>query len=58
VQAGGAGLCAEEGDLDAALLDQLLTDDKLRGTAAAISAEIAALPSPANIVERLVALTR
>jgi len=58
VQAGGAGLCAEESDLDAALLAQLLGDDKLRGTAAAISAEIAALPSPANIVERLVDLTR
>jgi UDP:flavonoid glycosyltransferase YjiC (YdhE family) len=58
VRDGGAGLCADESDLDAALLAQLLDDDKLRRTAEVISAEIAALPAPADIVERLVALAR
>jgi hypothetical protein len=37
-------------------MTQLLGDDKLRGTAMAISAEIAALPTPTDIVERLVDL--
>lgn len=56
VHGGGAGLNADESDLDAGLLRQLLDDEKIRRTAAAVSAEIAALPSPAEIAERLVAL--
>jgi UDP:flavonoid glycosyltransferase YjiC (YdhE family) len=56
VHNGGAGLNADESDLDAGLLRQLLDDEKIRATAAAVSAEIAALPSPAEIAERLVTL--
>jgi UDP:flavonoid glycosyltransferase YjiC (YdhE family) len=58
VHDGGAGLSADESDLDAALLNQLLDDEKLRDTAAAVSEEIAGLPSPASIAEKLVALAR
>ncbi len=56
VHDGGAGLSAAEDDLDAALLTELLGDDKLRAAAVSVSAEIATLPSPSSIVERLVTL--
>ena len=58
VHNGGAGLRADENDLDAALITQLLGDDKLRDTARAVSAEIATLPAPTEIAERIVALAR
>jgi UDP:flavonoid glycosyltransferase YjiC (YdhE family) len=56
VHSSGTGLRADEGDLDAALITQLLRDDKLRDMAGAVSAEIAALPAPAEIAQRIVAL--
>jgi UDP:flavonoid glycosyltransferase YjiC (YdhE family) len=56
VHNGRAGLNADENDLDADLMKQLLDDEKIRNTAAAVSAEIAALPAPAEIAERLVLL--
>jgi UDP:flavonoid glycosyltransferase YjiC (YdhE family) len=56
VQNAGAGLRADEADLDAALVTHLLGDDKLRDNARAASAEIAALPAPTEIVQRLVEL--
>jgi calicheamicinone 4-hydroxyamino-4,6-dideoxy-alpha-D-glucosyltransferase len=52
----GAGLVAAPDQLTAALLQQLLTDDQLRTTAAEIKAEIQGLPTPADIVPELTAL--
>ncbi|MEC3975003.1 nucleotide disphospho-sugar-binding domain-containing protein [Amycolatopsis sp. H20-H5] len=54
----GAGICAEEEELDARLLEHLLGEEKLRSRAREVSAEIAALPSPARIVDDITALTR
>jgi UDP:flavonoid glycosyltransferase YjiC (YdhE family) len=56
VHDGGAGLSAEEDELDAVLLDQIVGDGKLRKVAGEVSAEIAALPSPAQIVSQIAGL--
>jgi UDP:flavonoid glycosyltransferase YjiC (YdhE family) len=52
----GAGLTSADEDVDVALLRNLLSDDKLRRKNAEISEEMAALPSPAVIAERLASL--
>jgi UDP:flavonoid glycosyltransferase YjiC (YdhE family) len=52
----GAGLSAEDDEVDAALIGRLLDDAKLRSTAAAVQAEIRAMPVPAAVVPRLVEL--
>jgi hypothetical protein len=49
----GFGLRAADTAVDAELLDALLDDDRLRKSAAAVRAEIAALPAPADLVPRL-----
>lgn len=56
VQQRGAGLSAQVQDVDAALLARLLEDEALAKTATQVRAEIAALPTPANLVPRLVNL--
>ncbi|MFG2227271.1 nucleotide disphospho-sugar-binding domain-containing protein [Streptomyces sp. NPDC048644] len=55
----GCGLVPEgTGDLTPALVERLLTDDGLRTEARAAAAEMAAMPSPADLVPRLVELAR
>ncbi|RDG30937.1 nucleotide disphospho-sugar-binding domain-containing protein [Streptomyces corynorhini] len=55
----GCGLVPEEpGDLTAELIDRLLTDDALRHNAREVAYEMAAMPSPAETVGRLVELAR
>jgi len=49
----GNGLSAEPDDLDAALLARLLSDHDLRVAARQVQAELAALPAPAQIADRL-----
>ncbi|WP_431874995.1 nucleotide disphospho-sugar-binding domain-containing protein [Amycolatopsis sacchari] len=58
VRDGGAGLSAAEGDLDAELLTRLSEDGDLRRRAQEVRAEIAALPSPVEIAERVIDLVR
>ncbi|MBV9846667.1 MAG: DUF1205 domain-containing protein [Kutzneria sp.] len=53
VRDAGAGLSATEDELDADLIARTLADDGLRRRAGEISAEIRALPSPAEIAGRL-----
>jgi UDP:flavonoid glycosyltransferase YjiC (YdhE family) len=53
-----AGLEAEPDDLSAELLTTLLRDSSLAAAAREVSAEIAALPSPAALVETLVDYVR
>ncbi|GLW33288.1 nucleotide disphospho-sugar-binding domain-containing protein [Actinoplanes regularis] len=50
----GNGLAAEPGELDTPLLERLLSDERLRVAAHEVQDEIRALPSPAEIVQRLV----
>jgi UDP:flavonoid glycosyltransferase YjiC (YdhE family) len=50
----GVGLATEPDHLDPSLLHTLLTDGALRHAAAEVRAEIAALPTPANLVGHLV----
>jgi UDP:flavonoid glycosyltransferase YjiC (YdhE family) len=52
----GAGISAAEDELDAQLLARLLGEEKLRRAAVELSAEISALPSPAQIVDRITTL--
>jgi UDP:flavonoid glycosyltransferase YjiC (YdhE family) len=54
VQQRGAGLTAQVQDVDAALLARLLEDEALAKTATQVRAEIAALPTPADLVPHLV----
>jgi UDP:flavonoid glycosyltransferase YjiC (YdhE family) len=49
-QANGFALASSLDAVDTALLDRLVTDDALRKSAAAMKAEIDALPSPADLV--------
>ncbi|MEU9043616.1 MULTISPECIES: nucleotide disphospho-sugar-binding domain-containing protein [unclassified Kitasatospora] len=49
----GAGLSAGAEEIGPALLNRLLTDTALAGTAREVSAEIAAMPSPAAVAQRL-----
>jgi UDP:flavonoid glycosyltransferase YjiC (YdhE family) len=53
----GAAILLRPEELDADALRSLLGDERLRRAAAELRAEIAALPSPAELVPRLVALT-
>lgn len=52
----GAGLAADERELSAALLTRLVTDQRLASDAAAVSAEMLAMPVPSELVPRLLAL--
>ncbi|MFD8491705.1 glycosyltransferase [Amycolatopsis sp. NPDC059657] len=56
VHARGAGLRATAEDLSPALLGRLLTDEKLRLASREVAAEIAAMPTPADIAARVEAL--
>ncbi|MEV7187423.1 nucleotide disphospho-sugar-binding domain-containing protein [Kitasatospora sp. NPDC093102] len=49
----GAGLRAGAEDIGPALLDRLLTDDALTRAAREVSAEIAAMPTPTAVAQRL-----
>jgi UDP:flavonoid glycosyltransferase YjiC (YdhE family) len=53
VAARAAGIAADLGDLSAALLDRLVGDEGLSAQAREVAAEIAAMPSPAELVPRL-----
>ncbi|MFE6503091.1 nucleotide disphospho-sugar-binding domain-containing protein [Kitasatospora sp. NPDC057738] len=53
----GAGLRAAAEDIGPALLTRLLTDTELTRAAREVSAEIAAMPSPRAVAERLAGLT-
>jgi hypothetical protein len=53
----GAGLAAQARDVDPATLRRLLTDDGLRAAAGAVRGEMAAMPAPADLVDRLTKLT-
>jgi len=54
----GVGLQVEEAELDARVISQLLDEEKFRVKAAEVSAEIAALPSPAEIATRMADFVR
>jgi len=54
----GAAMVLDEDELDAAALRELLGDDELRRAAGELAAEMAALPSPAELVPRLAAIAR
>lgn len=56
VHARGAGIAARGEEVDTALLERLITDEKLRTAADEVRAEMAAMPSPADLVSRLVEL--
>ena len=49
----GAGLTATAQEIDTELLTRLLTDAELKSAASEVSAEISAMPSPADMVARL-----
>jgi hypothetical protein len=55
-RAGGFALTSGLDTVDTALLERLVTDDSLRKAAAAVKAEIDALPSPADLVADFEAL--
>ncbi|WP_158605618.1 nucleotide disphospho-sugar-binding domain-containing protein [Amycolatopsis panacis] len=52
----GVGLAPEVSSLDSAVIQELVSSTELRKAASEVRAEIAALPSPAAMVDRLVAL--
>ncbi|MFI9381607.1 nucleotide disphospho-sugar-binding domain-containing protein [Kutzneria sp. NPDC052558] len=54
----GVGLQVEEAELDARVIGQLLSEEKFRAKAAEVGAEIAALPSPAEIATRIAEFVR
>ena len=54
----GVGLQVEETELDARVISQLLDEEKFRVKAAEVGAEIAALPSPAEIATRIAEFVR
>ncbi|GAA3431978.1 salmochelin biosynthesis C-glycosyltransferase IroB [Kutzneria kofuensis] len=58
VHSRGVGLQVEEEELDARVINQLLDEEKYRVTAAEVAAEIAAMPSPAEVAARLVDFVR
>ncbi|AUG76337.1 hypothetical protein CFP65_1439 [Kitasatospora sp. MMS16-BH015] len=55
-QAAGFALRSTDTEVDAALLDRLLTEEGLRKSAESFRAEMSALPSPADLVPRFEAL--
>jgi calicheamicinone 4-hydroxyamino-4,6-dideoxy-alpha-D-glucosyltransferase len=56
VQMRGVGLVAMQSEVDAELLAQLVTDEKLRTATTEVQAELAGLPSPAETVPQLIEL--
>ncbi|MEV6611713.1 nucleotide disphospho-sugar-binding domain-containing protein [Kutzneria sp. NPDC051319] len=58
VQDRGIGLQVEESELDARVINQLLDEDKFRTTAAEVAAEVAAMPSPAEVAARVIDFVR
>jgi UDP:flavonoid glycosyltransferase YjiC (YdhE family) len=52
----GSGLWVRPDEVDGALLHRLVTDEGLRSAAAEVQAEMAAMPTPAEIVPKMVAL--
>jgi UDP:flavonoid glycosyltransferase YjiC (YdhE family) len=53
VAAAGSGLNVTDEELDAQLVERLLTEESLRVTAERIRAEMHAMPSPAEVADRL-----
>jgi UDP:flavonoid glycosyltransferase YjiC (YdhE family) len=53
IAARGAGLAAEERDISAGLLTRLVTDPSLGAAAAEVSAEMSAMPPPADLAARV-----
>lgn len=53
----GVGLTVGAEDIDSALVERVLTDEKMRSAAADVRDEMAHLPSPVELVPRLAALT-
>ncbi|PRX13384.1 nucleotide disphospho-sugar-binding domain-containing protein [Actinoplanes italicus] len=53
VAARGAGIAADERDISAALLTRLITDPVVASAAREVSAEIAAMPPPGQLVEAI-----
>ncbi|MFB9237823.1 nucleotide disphospho-sugar-binding domain-containing protein [Plantactinospora siamensis] len=58
IAARGAGLAAPTRGITPDLLRRLFGDDRLRRAAGEVAAEMAAMPAPAEVAERLAALTR
>jgi UDP:flavonoid glycosyltransferase YjiC (YdhE family) len=58
IAARGAGMAVDERDITAAALTRLVTDPGLAANAAEVRDEMAAMPAPADLVARLVALVR
>jgi UDP:flavonoid glycosyltransferase YjiC (YdhE family) len=58
VAARGAGLAVRAKDVTAAVLERLVSDDGLARNAREVAEEIAAMPSPEELVEPLAALAR
>jgi UDP:flavonoid glycosyltransferase YjiC (YdhE family) len=54
----GVGISAKIEDVDTALLGRLITDDALSSAAGQVRAEISAMPTPVEMVPRLVSLCR
>lgn len=52
----GAGIAARGDDVDTALLERLITDETLRTASGEVRAEMAAMPSPADLVPRILDL--
>ena len=53
----GSGFWADLDEIDAAALDRLLTNEKMRVAAEEVRDEVRAMPAPADLVPALVALT-
>ncbi|ONI76469.1 hypothetical protein ALI144C_37585 [Actinosynnema sp. ALI-1.44] len=53
----GIGIVTTQEEVDASMLERLLTDQDLRIATREVRAEVAELPSPADVVPRLIALT-
>jgi UDP:flavonoid glycosyltransferase YjiC (YdhE family) len=53
----GAGLACAPEQIDTTVLQRLITDDSVRATTAEVRAELAEMPPPSALVERLEALT-
>jgi UDP:flavonoid glycosyltransferase YjiC (YdhE family) len=54
----GVGFWTDLDAIDAAAVERLLRDEKLREAASEVRAEMAAMPAPAAIVPRLTDLVR
>jgi UDP:flavonoid glycosyltransferase YjiC (YdhE family) len=58
VQDRGVGMQVDEHELDARVINQLLGEEKFRAAAAEVAAEIAVMPSPAEVAARLTDFVR